>query len=77
MNLKQKLTSRKLWAAIVAMVTTLLAAIFKESLTPEAVELISKGVVALCVYIFGEGIVDASSVIVNHAMGKTESNKGE
>lgn len=76
MNLKQKLTSRKLWAAIAAMVTTLLAAIFKESLTPEAVELISTGVVALCVYIFGEGIVDASSVIVNHAVGK-EDNKEE
>ena len=74
--MKQKLTSRKLWAAIAAMVTTLLAAIFKESLTPEAVELISTGVVALCVYIFGEGIVDASSVIVNHAMGK-EDNKEE
>lgn len=74
--MKQKLTSRKLWAAIAAMVTTLLAAIFKESLTPEAVELISTGVVALCVYIFGEGIVDASSVIVNHAVGK-EDNKEE
>jgi hypothetical protein len=75
--MKQKLTSRKLWAAIAAMVTTLLAAIFKESLTPEAVELISTGVVALCVYIFGEGIVDASSVIVNHAVGKTEEDNKE
>lgn len=52
------------------MVTTLLAAIFKESLTPEAVELISKGVIALCVYIFGEGVVDAAGVIVNNAVGK-------
>lgn len=72
MNIKQKLTSRKLWAAIAAMVTTLLAAIFKETLTPEAVELISKGVIALCVYIFGEGVVDAAGVIVNNAMGKKE-----
>lgn len=70
MNIKQKLTSRKLWAAIAAMVTTILAAIFKESLTPEGVELISKGVVALCVYICGEGVVDAAGVIVNNAIGK-------
>lgn len=62
-SLKQKLTSRKLWAAVAAAATTILTALFKEELTPETVDLLSKGVVALCCYIFGEGIVDAARYV--------------
>lgn len=58
--LKQKLTSRKLWAAIIAAVITVITGLFSEELTPETVELTSKAVVALCVYIFGESIVDVA-----------------
>ena len=59
-GIRQKLTSRKLWAAIVAAVVAIGTALFSDSITPEAVELLSKAVVALCCYIFGEGIVDAA-----------------
>lgn len=58
--LKQKLTSRKLWAAVVAAAITIVTGLFSEELTPEAVSLISKAVMALCVYIFGESIVDVA-----------------
>jgi hypothetical protein len=59
----RKLTSRKLWAALIAVAATFSTAIFKEQLDAETVELIGKGVVALCVYIFGEGIADAAGAI--------------
>lgn len=67
-NWKQKLSSRKLWAAVAAFIATTLTAIFREELTPETVTLIGKGVTALCVYIFGEGIVDAVRNIWGHAV---------
>jgi hypothetical protein len=43
----RKLTSRKLWAALIAVAATFSTAIFKEQLDTETVELIGKGVVAL------------------------------
>ena len=72
-NWKQKLSSRKLWAAIAAAVITILTAIFKEELSAEAVDLIGKGVIALCVYIFGEGIVDVARQIWSAATETTET----
>ncbi len=62
-EIARKLTSRKLWAAIIAVAATFATAMFKEQLDSETVELIGKGVVALCVYIFGEGITDAARTI--------------
>lgn len=66
-NWKQKLSSRKLWAAVIAAAVTILTALFKAELTPDTVDLIGKGVIALCVYIFGEGIVDAARIIWSKA----------
>lgn len=62
-DLKTKLSSRKLWAAIAAFVATVLVAIFKEDIPPDAVSLIRNGVIALCVYIFGEAGVDIARMI--------------
>ena len=62
-SLKQKLTSRKLWAAIAAAATAIITALFKEDLSPETVDLLSKGIMALCCYIFGEGVVDAARYV--------------
>lgn len=62
-DLKTKLSSRKLWAAVAAFVATILVAIFKEDIPPDAVSLIRNGVIALCVYIFGEAGVDIARMI--------------
>ena len=62
-NWKQKLSSRKLWVAVVAAAVTILTALFKTELTAETIDLIEKGVLALCVYIGGESIVDAARQI--------------
>lgn len=65
----QKLTSRKLWAAIAAVIITVATALLNKELSPETVDLLSKGVVALCCYIFGEGIVDAARQISTYFLG--------
>lgn len=57
---KQKLTSRKFWAAIVAFVTAVLTALNVSSLTVEQVTAIITACGTLCVYILGESIVDAN-----------------
>lgn len=62
-NWKQKLSSRKLWLAVFAAVVTILTALFKTELTAETIALIERGVMALCVYIGGESIVDAARQI--------------
>ena len=62
-NWKQKLSSRKLWAAVAAFIATIITALFKAELSTETVELIEKGVLALCVFIGSEGLVDAARLI--------------
>ena len=57
---KQKLSSRKLWAAIVSAVLCVAAAILGEEMSPEAAEMVKCAVAAGITYIFGEGIVDAA-----------------
>lgn len=70
-SIKQKLSSRKLWAAVAAAVITILTAIFKDDITSETAALIGQGVIALCCYIFGEGIVDAARLIWSEVIKKT------
>ncbi len=63
--LKQKLSSRKLWAAILAAIAAVVAALFGDKLTPEiidAIETVSKIAIA---YIFAEGSVDISRLIAD------------
>ena len=73
-DLKTKLSSRKLWAAIAAFVATVLVAIFKEDIPPDAVSLIKNGVIALWVYIFGEAGVDIARMIWQDSGAGTGGN---
>lgn len=57
-GLKQKLSSRKLWAAVIAAALCVISAIMGEEITPESVELIHAAVLAAVAYIFGESAVD-------------------
>ena len=58
-NWKQKLTSRKFWAAVVGFVTTLLVAFGYNQLQIEQVAAIITAAATLIAYIIGEGVVDA------------------
>ena len=60
MDWRQKLSSRKFWAAVAAFVTTLLTALGVVKPTIEQAVTIIGGLGVLCVYIFGESRVDAS-----------------
>lgn len=71
-KLKQKLSSRKLWAAIASAILCIIAACFGEELTPEAVDILKYAVVAGVTYIFGEGIVDVARQVAD-ALGKGKS----
>ena len=61
-NWKQKLSSRKFWAAIVGFVTTVLTALNVNNLTVEQVAAIITACGTLMVYILGESIVDARRI---------------
>lgn len=82
---KRKLSSRKLWAAVLCAVFAVVTAIFGDSLSAETVEVLKTGVYGLIAYIFGEGVVDAvrifgdakvnaaSAVPININFGEKES----
>ncbi|WP_410495127.1 hypothetical protein QTL86_13485 [Cellulosilyticum sp. ST5] len=59
-NWKQKLTSRKFWAAVVGFVTPILIVFNVPNLTIEQVTAIITSGGALIAYIIGEGLVDAN-----------------
>lgn len=56
---KQKLSSRKFWAAVIGFVTPLLIAFNVDSLTIEQVTAIISAFGTLTAYIIGESVVDA------------------
>ena len=62
-KLKQKLSSRKLWAAVIAVIVVLAVSLLGEELTPEIVSALECVVGAAIAYIFGEGAVDIARVI--------------
>ena len=64
-NWKQKLTSRKFWAAIVTFVTSVLVAFNVPDLTIEQVTAIIMGGASMIAYIVGEGLVDAARIKEN------------
>lgn len=66
-NWKQKLTSRKFWAAVVGFVTPILIVFNVPNLTIEQVTAIITSGGALTAYILAEGNVDA-----NRESGKSE-----
>ncbi len=57
---KQKLTSRKFWAAVIAFVTAVCAAFGIEQITTEQIIAIISAVSVMIAYIIGEGLVDAT-----------------
>lgn len=77
-DLIRKLTSRKFWLAVVALVTGLLAAFKVDASTIETVSGIIMSAAAVVAYIVAEGMVDAGNasptVIVQQIEdeGKTE-----
>lgn len=62
-TLKQKLTSRKLWAAVLAVISAIIVALCGEEITPEVVSALKCAVTAAIAYIFGEGAVDVAREI--------------
>lgn len=57
---KQKLTSRKFWAAVVGFITPILIVFNVPNLTIEQVSVIIMSGATLIAYIIGEGLVDAN-----------------
>ena len=61
-NWKQKLTSRKFWAAVITFVTSILVAFGVPDLTIEQVIAVITAGSAMIAYIIGEGLVDARRI---------------
>ena len=69
-NWKQKLTSRKFWAAIVAVIISLCVLIGIPDVTQEQIAALVMAVGGLIAYILGEGYVDAARI-------KSEQSDGD
>lgn len=65
-NWKQKLTSRKFWAAVVSFVTTILIVLNYSEMEVEQVAGLITATASLIAYIIGEGMVDAKRVEVEN-----------
>ena len=76
-DLIRKLTSRKLWVAVVGFVTSLLVAFGATDLTIEQVTAIIMGGATLIAYIIGEGMVDASRASTGTTPTETTTKEGE
>lgn len=73
-NWKEKLTSRKFWAAVIGFVSAILVAFGVNDLTIEQVVAIITASSTLIAYIIGEGLVDAARI---NAENKTEKKTGD
>lgn len=72
-NWKQKLTSRKFWAAVIGFVTALMVAFGVNDLTVEQVVGLITAASTLIAYIIGEGMVDAARVSSGNTTNSEES----
>ena len=61
-NWKQKLTSRKFWAALIGFATSMMVAFGVNDLTIEQVITVITAASTLIAYIVGEGTVDAARI---------------
>ncbi len=61
-NWKQKLTSRKFWAALIGFATSMMVAFGVNDLTIEQVIAVITAASTLIAYIVGEGMVDAARI---------------
>lgn len=59
-NLKRKLSSRKFWMALIGFIVAVASAFGCPEIDGESVALIASGCVAVCAYVLGEGMADAS-----------------
>lgn len=59
-NWKQKLTSRKFWAAVMAVVMSLMTIMKVSGELQTQIQALGWGIAALIAYILGEGLVDAT-----------------
>lgn len=71
---KEKLTSRKFWAAILAAAGAIVCALFGEELATDTVAALQCGTNALIAYIFGEGAIDLARIITE-AFGAAKAEK--
>ena len=71
-NWKQKLTSRKFWAALAGLATAGMAIFKVDALTQEQVLALISASGVLAAYIIGEGLVDAARVKMSGNSGGTE-----
>ncbi len=62
-KVKEKLTSRKFWAAILAAILAVTVTLFGDTLTEGDVSALRSGITALVAYIFGEGAVDITRAL--------------
>lgn len=76
-NWKQKLSSRKLWAGVIAFVMTVVMTMFKEQLSMTQADLLGKGILTLIVYIFGEAGVDIARVLITYKKQEDELEESE
>lgn len=65
-NWKQKLSSRKFWAAVTGFVTAILMVFKVDEMTIEQVIAIISASSVLIAYIIGEGLVDAARSSANN-----------
>lgn len=56
---KRKLTSRKFWAAMIAVAMSVMTVLKVDTMVQEQVQALGWGIAALIAYILGEGLVDA------------------
>ena len=73
-NWKQKLTSRKFWAAVITFVTTLLVAFGVSEVTVGQVVAVVTAGSTMISYIIGEGLVDAARIKNGDGEGKNEDS---
>ena len=81
-NLKKKLTSRKLWAALVGVVVGLAAAFGLDESEWTQIAGVVGSIVSIVAYIFGEAKIDAAASVpvvlpANIESGKTEKDEDE
>ena len=77
-NWKQKLTSRKFWAAVIGFVTALMVAFGVGDLAIEQVVALITACASLIAYIIGEGLVDAARMKSDSTADTSDTeSKGE
>lgn len=74
-NWKQKLTSRKFWAALIGFITAMMVAFGVDNLTIEQVVAMITAASTLIAYIIGEGMVDAARINSETNTTESESEK--